>query len=59
MEVECHLYNIIIYTILKNVYGEFYEYKVSIVIMTIILTQYDYYDCYDYMSIITAIIMMI
>ena len=40
---------------------EFYEYKMNVA-TTMILTRYDYYGCYDYMSYhyhITAIIMMI
>lgn len=40
---------------------EFYEYQMNVA-TTMILTRYDYYGCYDYMSYhyhITAIIMMI
>lgn len=40
-EVECH--HLILFTvILKNVYGELYQYKKNIVVIIMILTQYDY-----------------
>lgn len=36
----------------------FYEYEINIV-TTIILRRYDYYDCYDYMSIMAIFLLLL